>query len=89
MSKFLLNDDGTVNLAAAEHALAAAEKACDEALRAARRAEAAAYAIPSYRIEHGRALIRLDVARSNAEGALAKVHEMRGAVWEALNPEAA
>jgi hypothetical protein len=86
MSRHLLNDDGTVNLHAAEHALAEAEKACTEAFREARRAEVAAYAIPSFRIEHGRALIRLDVARSNAEGAFEAVQRARGLVDEALNP---
>lgn len=85
----MLNPNGTVNLADAERSLADAERRCDEAFRECRRAEAAAYQIPAYRIEHGRALVRLDVARSNAAGAFEAVREARGAVHEALNPESA
>jgi hypothetical protein len=83
----MLNPKGTVNLADAEHALATAERNCDKAFAEARRAEAVVRRIPSYRIDHGRALIALDVARSNAEGAFEAVQRARGAVHEALNPE--
>lgn len=83
----LLNDDGTVNLPAAEHALAQAERHFEESLRECRRAEATVNRTPSYRIAHGRALIALDVARSNAVGAFEAVQRARGAVDEALNPE--
>jgi hypothetical protein len=85
----MLNPDGTVNLRDAEHALAVAERNCTAAFAESRRAEIAVRCVPSYRIEHGRALVRLDVARSNADGALEAVKRARGAVHEALNPELA
>lgn len=82
----LLNADGTVNLDSAERALKLAKRDEDKAYAACRIAEREVYRIPSYRIEHGRALKRLDVARSNANGASDLVSRLHGAVDEALNP---
>ena len=85
----MLNPDGTVNLDAAERALALAEAACSKAYADCRRAERAVYSTRPWLIEHGRAIQRLEVARSNSEGAFEMVLRARCAVDEALNPELA
>lgn len=85
----MLNPDGTVNLADAEHALAAAEREFNEHVAQARTAERAYMGARRYSMAKTRALHDLAAARSNADGAWAKVLRLRGAVDEALNPELA